>query len=99
MKIEINFSDYKDALIFKHDIPEGISINWPPLTIRQEFGNIQPITIIISFSIAVSSKVLGNWIYDKIKNHGSNKITIDRKKIILDKGEITRIIQEKIEQK
>lgn len=50
---------------------------------------------IINFTLTFGSGVVANWIYDKIKNR-TEKITINRKEIILDKEQIKRVIEEEI---
>ena len=96
MDIKISLSDNKDSYEFKKDIPDGISVFIPPFTIYKFSEYIEPITIIISIVRDISIGLLVTWLYDKFKNCSSEKITIDKKEIILDKGEITRIIEEKI---
>ncbi|NQT25990.1 hypothetical protein HQ585_11585 [candidate division KSB1 bacterium] len=96
IQLEISFSDNKDGLYLKTDLPEGISIDSPPIYIKKVYGFSEPINMIVYFALGVSAKVAASWLYDKLKDCRSDKITIDRKEIILSEGEITRIIEEKI---
>ena len=96
MQIELYLSNARDAYFFKNDIPEGVSVNVPPITVRKGFGEEIAITVLITISTGIPITIIGNWLYDKIKNCSSNKITIDRQEITFDKGQITKIITEKI---
>jgi hypothetical protein len=97
MNIELYLSNSRDAFGFDHDTPDDVSVFRPDIIVNKSFGAPESITIIISFAVGVSASVLGNWIYDKLVNHQSNEISINRKEIILEKGEITRFIQEQID--
>ena len=62
---------------------------------RQIFGFHQTIELVLSFATGVSSGIIANWLYEKLKGHVS-KITIERTEIRLEKGEIERVIHETI---
>lgn len=95
MKFVINLSDSQDAMCFDKNIPEGVSVSHPPVIVRKGFGlEPSPMNISIGFSLAVSSKVLASWIYDKFIKCKSSKITINKRTINIDKGWITQIIEE-----
>lgn len=96
MNIEIYFSDSKDGFLLKDDAPKGVSVSPKLIPAGKGLGSTEPLNMIIYFALGVSSQVIASWLYDKLKKCSSNKITIDRKEIILDEGEITRIIEEKI---
>lgn len=52
--------------------------------------------VALSVGGAVAVEIISNWIYDKLKGK-TNSITIDRIEIELKKGEIERILKEKID--
>lgn len=98
MDISIYLSNSRDAVEFKDDIPDGISVHVPSVRINKGFGMPpEAVTIIVSFAVGVPASVVGNWLYAKFIDCKSQKISIDRKEITLEKGEITKIIIEKIE--
>lgn len=97
MKLEVFLSNSEDAIWFDKDIPEGVSVSHPAVIITRGFGvEPTPINIAIAFGLATSSKIVASWIYDKICKCKSNKKTINRREIHLDKGLITKIIEESI---
>jgi hypothetical protein len=45
-----------------------------------------------------TANVLGAWLYNKLKKHKKmSYIKINRKEVIIDKGELVKVIQEQIE--
>lgn len=96
MELSIYFSDSNDGFLLKNDIPKGISVSPQYITVQKGFGDSIPVTMFISFARDVSIGLISAWLYDKLKNCSSEKITIDRKEIILEKGEIAHIIEEKM---
>jgi len=97
--IEIITKDVPLAFSLKKDVPKGIEVSFPP--IRESFSPdfTAVVTITISFASGVASKIIASWLYDKLKNSRSNQITINRREIIISEGEITKIIEERIQQR
>jgi len=62
----------------------------------REAGSSMLVTILVSVGTGVPSSLLASWLYDKLKNGRSNKITINRREIEITEGEITRIVEESI---
>jgi len=56
------------------------------------------ITIAVSVGANVGASLVANWLYDKIKGR-ARTVRIDRVEVHLDKGEIQRVIAERIEDK
>jgi len=77
-------------------VMEGVSAEWKPSFTTKEFGSQELQTIILTLSGGVTSSVIGAWIYDKIKGR-ARKIRIERQEVELQEGQITKIIQEKID--
>ena len=45
----------------------------------------------------VATNLVASWLYDKLKKHGTKTVSIDRQEIVVDRGQIERVIREKIE--
>jgi|GEM_PF-4380452 hypothetical protein len=52
--------------------------------------------VILTISSQVAIGLFTNWLYDKLKTDNRAKITVERTEVQLDKGEIVRIITEKL---
>jgi hypothetical protein len=81
------------------EIPGGGTITLDRMTVRKALGIPQIIHIILSSvggTIAVN--MASNYLYDKWKGHkgGNIKMSINRREVHLDKGEITKVIEEEI---
>jgi len=96
MEIEMTFSNNKDALHLKNDVPSGISLIMPDIVITKGFGSETAVTIVISVATGIPASLVAAWLYDKLKHHRSNKISINRKELHVSEGEITKIIEETI---
>jgi hypothetical protein len=80
------------------DIPAGGTITMGRMLMRKAVGAPQVIYILLSLGRDVAAGVAGSYIYDKWKSHkgGQLSMTINRREVNLDKGEITRVIEEEI---
>lgn len=96
MKIELYLSDSHDAFLFNKDTPEGISVDIPPISFRKSFGTTEAITILISSAATIPTSLIVKWLYNKFTNCESRKISINRRTININDGEITKIIEESI---
>jgi len=79
-------------------VQKGVSIRYRG-TIEQlavDFPSIIEITI-IAFATQVAAQIVANWLYDKIKGRAV-KLRIERTEVEIDKGQIERILMEKMEQ-
>lgn len=79
-------------------IGNGASIKYRGTLIRLQEGIPEVIGFILIIATDVGVGIVSAWLYDKLKN---KKVTlrIDRTIVEIDKGEIERIIHEKITQK
>ena len=75
---------------------EGI-LSFEGEQIRKAFGLPQTVELAISFGVGVSSSMVANWLYAKLKGRAS-RLRIDRREIEIEEGVIKRIIDEHIEQ-
>lgn len=97
MNTEITLSNNKDAFLLTKDIPAGVSFAMPEIIITKGFGADTAVTIAISIASGIPSSLVASWLYDKLKQGRSGKITINRREIHFEDGEITRIIEEAID--
>ncbi len=80
----------------KVEIPGKAILTFDGLSGKKSFGFPQTLEFLLTFTTGVSTGIVANWLYDKIKDRAS-KIRIDRTEVEISKGEIERIIFEKIE--
>jgi hypothetical protein len=77
----------KDASIRYRGTIEQLAVDFP---------SIIEITI-ITFATQVAAQVVASWLYDKIKGRAV-KLRIERTEVGIDKGQIERILTEKMEE-
>jgi hypothetical protein len=92
--IEIQTLDLPLSFALRKDIPEGVQITVPPMRATRDAGSDMLVTILVTVGTGVPVGLLTNWLYDKLKNGRSNKISINHREIEITKGEITRIVEE-----
>jgi hypothetical protein len=80
----------------KVEIPGSAILTFDGLIGRKAFGFPITLEFIVSFTSAVSAGIVANWLYEKIKGRAST-LRIDRTEVQINKGEIERVIIEKIE--
>lgn len=85
-----SFSSYNEI-----KIPGDVKITSHTLAIKKAFGMPETLELIISFSIGIASGVVASWIYEKLKGR-AKALYIDRTKVEIRKGDIEKIIIEKI---
>ena len=76
-------------------IPGNAKLKYSGEDVCKAAGMSRIVYLSLIFSGNVAASLVAAWLYDKLKGKAS-KITIDRTEVRLDKGEIARIIQEKI---
>jgi len=77
------------------ELPGNAKLSYSGSLIRKSVGLPEIVNFTLTFGSEVVAGVVANWIYDKLKNK-TEKISIDRKEIQLDKKEIKKIIEERI---
>lgn len=96
MNIEMTFSNQKDALLLKNDVPPGISLTMPDIIIRKDFGTDIAVSVVVGVATGIPSSLVAAWLYDKLKHHRSRQICINRREVHISEGEITKIIEETV---
>jgi len=97
IRIETTFVPLVFAL--KSDKPEGVSVFVPPVEMHRSIdAQDVALAIITTIGFGVPTSVLANWLYEKLKGSAKSHttITINRKQVYLDLGEITRVIEEQV---
>ncbi len=62
--------------------------------LQEEVGASEIIGATISCAVTVSAGVLANWLWSKLEKKSIRHLSINRKEIHIDKGEIKKIIEE-----
>ena len=93
--LEILFSPRLQALL-EEGKPDGVRARMLPVHMRRDFDFTPVAIIIMELSKDVSVEIFIDWLLAKIPQKARKTITIDRTEINWDKGELTRIIQEKM---
>ena len=96
MLAEVTLSNNRDAFIFKSQAPNGVTINIPEVLLTKSFDADTAITITVAIAEGVAGSLIAAWLYDKFKECRSNQITINRREIHMNNGEVSKIIEESI---
>ena len=78
------------------EMPEGMSVQELESRAYKAVGVPETITLAVSVPLSVGASLAANWLYDKLRGR-ADRIRIDRREITLDKGEITKILEEKLD--
>ena len=79
-------------------LPDGSTIAWQPGPLRKAPGLPKILHFILVCGRDVSVGVLASYLYEKLKGRAT-VLRVDRQEIRIDKGEITRVITEHIEER
>jgi hypothetical protein len=77
--------------------PTGMAIQYHSRVQEAELGTAWVLGIVISIPLGFAINLASAWVYDLLKKHNVERIVIDREEIVVDRGEIQRIIRERIE--
>lgn len=84
-------------------IAEGVSVRYEGTEFRKAVGlpDIIHITIAIAegMAIGIVSGLISAWLYDKLNGRSVEKIRFERTEVTLNKGEIEKILIEKLEKR
>lgn len=73
--------------------PSGVSVVVPPVTAQRDVSEAWA-TAIFTILASVPASVLAAWLVKVLTDKKSTVITINRKEVHLDEGEIVRVIEE-----
>jgi len=83
-------------------VTDGVSIRFNGIVLREAIAipDLIKITLLITEKVAlpVAVGLFSSWLYDRLKNRRVRRISIERTEVKLDKGEIERILLEKIKE-
>lgn len=77
-------------------IPGGATVTFKGEFTRKTFGFPLTIELAISIGVGVISGLIANWLNGKIKGRAAT-LRIDRREVQIEKGEIKRVIEERIQ--
>ena len=101
-RLDFDLLETKDSISrgMEKQIAKGVLVRYEGTGFRKATGfpDIIHITIAIAegMSIGIASGLISAWLYDKLKGKSVEKIRIERIEVTLNKGEIERILMEKI---
>lgn len=106
MKIEIHTYDRRLAFdMFETSstndhteiqISSDVKLKYEGLYIRKAIGFPEILYSILEFSSGVATGVVANWLYNKLKGKKIKKLMIEKTEVEINKGEIRRVIEEKL---
>lgn len=79
-------------------IGDGASLQYDGTLIQLAEGIPETLMFVLNIAKDIGVSIVAAWLYDKLKNKKAT-LRIDRTIVEIDKGEIERIIHEKITQK
>jgi hypothetical protein len=92
MRIKVESIDQKTFFLLQDTAPEGVTVKLGGMA-NENIGS--PVAAVITFNAGSASSAIGTWLYDKIKDK-SPRLSINRIKVPIQQGEITRVIEEEI---
>jgi hypothetical protein len=78
-------------------LPGGAVLRLESLLERKAFDFPSLMTLALEVPAGIAVGVVSSWLYDKLKDRRVQAMRIDRTEITFDKGEIQKILIEKIE--
>jgi len=78
------------------EIPAGVNVDVPSLVERRGVGFKNTSTATVSFRPGVDVEILASWLYDKLCDGPTARLTINRSEVRVSKDEIARVIKEEI---
>lgn len=64
--------------------------------VRKAIGFPEIACFTLTFGLGVTTGVIANWLYDKLKGEKIEKLLIEKTEVQVDQGKIKKIIEEKI---
>lgn len=97
MKILITSQHLRTILMLRHgEIPTGVDVDVPSLAERRGVGFKNVSTATVTYRPGVAVELLASWLYDKLCDWPTTRLTINRSAVRIAKDEIARVIQEEI---
>ena len=97
MKILVTSQQLRKIRMLRHDeIPAGVDVDVPSLVERRGVGFKNTSTAAVTIRPGVDAEFLANWLYDKLRDEPTTRLTINRLEVRISKDEIARVIHEEI---
>jgi len=96
MKLEIQTPEIPLVFKLKTDIPNGVTVDVPPIGMTRDILSDAIAIAIVTFPINVSAQILAIWLYEKFKDGKSKTVTINKREIEISPDGFIRIIEETI---
>jgi len=78
--------------------PEGVTLNYSERLQECDGATLNLVCgLVITLVVGIPASMAAAWLYDHLVKHGAKRITIDREQVTVNRGEIQRIVREKIE--
>ena len=99
MQIVIRTNHPMVLLGLREELPPGVRVNVPPVMARRDISVPEILDAIVHVARDVDIGLLSAWLFEKVKpSKNSAKLYINRIEVILEHGEIRRVIAEQIHQ-
>lgn len=82
--------------LLRDSAPGGVRVDFDPPTSRRDVSEQDFVSILISTALSVPAGVLAAWLYDQLKGKKRTKITMKRRQIDCEDGELRRLIEEEM---
>ena len=99
MQIDIQSNSLPFVNYLKNDVPEGVSVHLPSVVERRTLDAGAVYTAIITITPEITTeliKLMVEWIYNHFPEKPNTYVCIERQEVSRDKGEITKVVTEKI---
>lgn len=77
-------------------ISDQIKLRYDGSYIRKAIGFPEIARFVLTFASGAATGVAGNWLYDKLKGRKIEKLVIEKTEVEIDRGEIKKVISEKL---
>jgi hypothetical protein len=78
--------------------PDGLSIRGPIATsLSSEDAVAVPMFLILQVTLPITCSLVANYLYHCLEKHEARRIRIEREEIVFGRGNIERVIREKID--
>ena len=107
--MEIKILTYEGRLVFELldkpsasvgdsiEIADQVRLIYNGSIIQKAIGFPEIINFTLTSGSGVAAGVIAAWLYDKLKGRKVDKLIIERTEVELDKGQIRKVIEERVE--
>jgi hypothetical protein len=78
--------------------PPGITVRGPVGTkLYADGASAVPMFIVLSITLPIATNLAASYIFEYLSKHSAKRIRIDREEITFCRGEVERVVREKID--